>query len=129
MDAMVDWKVLQPVFGRNHYDSRVVRSCRPGFDEQTDPGGNGKWSEPNGWGGRTPQGLHRGFGYQLDDDSLNVSATQQERFQDSGSADLPGRAPSTFGQGAARIRTLYQNGSRAACNPLPVGDPNFYGCD
>lgn len=125
MDAMVDWKVKQPIFGHNHYDSRVVRSCKPGFDEETDPGGDGYWSEPSGWGGETPQGLQRGFGYIISDSTLEVLGS--ERFDDSGSLSLD-PVPSTFGQGKARVRTLYQDGHVGSCNPLPVNDAADHGC-
>lgn len=125
MDAMVDWKVKQPIIGHHHYDSRVIRSCLPGTAEETDPGGDNRWSEPSDWGGETPQGLQRGFGYIIDDSTLDILS--KERFANSGSVDVT-NAPSTFGQGGARVRTRYNNGTVGSCNPLPVNDATYHGC-
>lgn len=42
MDALLDWNTE----GTTHWDARVVRSCRPGTTEETDPGGNGSGPNP-----------------------------------------------------------------------------------
>ncbi|TIC79001.1 hypothetical protein [Nocardioides sp. GY 10127] len=114
MDVMLDWGTQ----GNEHYDSRVVRSCLPGTNEETDPDGDGYWSEPSDWGGRTVTGIQKGWGYMIDDSNLLVLSA--ERLADTGSGALWGTAPGTGTQGYARMRTRYQNGSVKSCNPLPV---------
>jgi len=126
MDVMVDWRIDQPFIGRQHYDARVVRSCKPGVDEETDPGGDREWSEPSDWEGETPHGLQRGFGLIISDSSLDVIA--RERFEDAGMVDAPQTQPSTFGQGATRVRTRYNNGNVGSCNPLPADSAEDHGC-
>lgn len=113
MDAMLDWGTLS-----GHYDSRVVRSCRRGTGEETDPGGDGYWVEPVDWGGRTVTGIHKGFGYVINDSNLHIVSS--ERFSNTGTGGLDASAPGTGTQGWARVRTRYQNGSVKSCNPLPV---------
>ena len=114
MDAMVDW-----ANGSNHYDSRVVRSCRPGFSESTDPEVDGRWSEPAGtFGGVT--GMQKGWAYMIDDSSLVVVNYPGENFTDAGTGGYESPAPGTGTQGYARVRTRYNNGTVLSCNPLPA---------
>lgn len=114
MDAMLDWDTR----GTGHYDSRVVRSCRPGTSEQTDPGGDGYWQEDSGdWDQRSITGVQKGFGYML---LPAMQIAGQERFPGSGTADLYRDPPGTGTQGWARVRTRYQDGTVKSCNPLPA---------
>lgn len=121
MDVMLDWGTN----GSGHYDGRVVRSCAPGIDEETDPDANGFWDEPSGWGGRDVTGIQKGWGYTIDDDNLLVLSAA--RLNDTGTGDLWGVAPGTGTQGFARVRTRYQNGTVKSCNPLPVTSPDGSG--
>lgn len=58
MDALLDWGTTG-----GHYDARVIRSCRPGRAEETDPGGDQSWSEPANWGGPERDWDPEGLGY------------------------------------------------------------------
>lgn len=118
MDAMLDWGN-----NGNHYDARVVRSCRPGKSEETDPGADGYWQEPSG---TNPTHIQKGYGYMISDSTLTVLA--EEPFNSVGGDDNYDVAPSTLSQGYARIRTRYQDNSVGTCNPLPVLSAFFGGC-
>jgi hypothetical protein len=121
MDAMVDWNTN----GTGHFDSRVVRSCKPGTTEST-----GWWNEPT-WGGRNINGVGKAYGYTISDQSpLPVQSYSDILWQDSGqvSGQIYTNAPGTGTSGWARVRTRYNNGTAGQCNPLPVTDPNFQGC-
>ncbi len=122
MDAMLDWGTEG---SGQHYDSRVVRSCRPYMSESTDPGGDGYWQEPADWGGAEMGGIQKGWGYVINDTTLNFVAW--ERMPDAGSGNLYPNAPATGAQGWARVRTRYQDGSVKSCNPLPVTSPDGSG--
>jgi len=128
MDSIFDWKVDQPIIGHNHYDARMVRSCRPGYGIDTDPGGDGWWSEGN-WAGETPEGAQRGGGQVISDSNLSVVAN--EKYDDAGGGALPNPAPKTKNNGSVRVRTRYENPSVAiySCNPLPANDPEYHGCN
>lgn len=132
MDAYLDWEVKQPpLLGHNHYDGRIIRSCRPGKYEETDPGGDGTWSEPttpSNWEGRQPLGMLRGWGYLIDDSSLEVLAAK-EPFANSGTFTVASPAPVTWNNGSARVRTRYQNNSVKSCNPLPAKESYKSDCD
>lgn len=68
MDAVLDWATYD-----GHYDSRRVRSCRPGFNIPTDPGGDGYWNEPTSRFQTRVNDMRVGGGVVFDDDDLNVS--------------------------------------------------------
>jgi hypothetical protein len=113
MDAMLDWYTTQP-----HYDSRVVRSCLPGYTEETDPCCGGYWSEIDSafsYVSRTS----KGYGYMIEDGSLTVSGSP-DHFDNAGAGTLWTTAPATGTQGYSRIGTRYQNGSVLSCNPTPA---------
>jgi hypothetical protein len=128
MDAYFDWAVQQPIIGHNHYDARIVRSCRPGVNTSTDPGGNGVWSEGN-WGGATPQGASRGAGLNISD-GAGLTVMTSDRFADAGTGAIPQNGEPTVNNGEVRIRTRYQNPNTPvySCNALPATDPNYQGC-
>lgn len=121
MDAFLDWGTEG-----DHYDGRVIRSCRPGTTEETDPGGNGFWSEPTDFAGAHVNGIQKGFGYMIDDGNLQV-LTGAQRMANTGSGSLDNYAPGTGTQGYARVRTRYQDGTVKSCNPLPVTSPSGSG--
>ncbi len=112
MDAMLDW------LADGHYDSRVVRSCLPGTDEESDPGGDGYWVEPSSWGDRSVTNMQKGFGYVMDDDfgettpdAFFVDPEWRERFSGSENGAFYPSPPRTTVDCWARTRTRYQNGS------------------
>lgn len=107
MDAMLDWNTSY-----SHYDSRVVRSCLPGRSEETDPGGDGWWSESQGyWPFLTS--MKKGNGYLIDDayGADGFPPLSVERFAGTDTADIYYSAPRTTVDCWARTRTRYQNGS------------------
>lgn len=114
MDAMLDWDKG----GLPHFDSRVVRSCLPGVSEETDPGGNGFWTETDP---AFPGNIFltgKGWGYVISDSTLAVQGW--EHFDNAGSGSLYSTAPGTGTQGYARVRTRCNNGTVLSCNPLPA---------
>lgn len=120
MDAFIDWGTE----GTGHYDGRIVRSCKPGTSESTDPAADGRWSEPpiDPFHYRDLGGVQQGWGYTLDDSDLTIfrGVGSMEQFDDAGGAAPDERAAGTGTQGYARVRTRYQDGSVKSCNPLPV---------
>jgi hypothetical protein len=119
MDAMLDWQTAS-----GHYDARVVRSCRPGGVATTDPGGDGYWSEPSDWAGRTVTDMQKGGGARIDDDYVNgnFALYAWEGFAGAGTGSYSSR-PRTCTDKFARMRTLYQDGHFNACDSDPA-DPN-----
>jgi hypothetical protein len=107
MDSMLDW---QPSSG--HYDSRVIRSCRPGHSNETDPGADGYWIEPSDWDGANVNDTNKGFGYIMDDDFVDgrFEIYDSEHFDNSGTGALYNSPPRTTTDCWARTRTLYEDG-------------------
>ena len=66
-DAAVDWNTN----GTGHYDARVLRNCNPGHTEQTDPGGDGWWEEPNNFDGANVTQVQRVGSYVFEDGNLS----------------------------------------------------------
>ncbi len=128
MDAFFDWRVDQPpVHGHNHYDSRQVRSCLPGWQESTDPGGDDFWSEGN-WAGENPDVSQQGWGMVISD-GPGLTMIDADRFPDAGGTTAPRNGRATTNNGSVRVRTRYQNLSVYSCNPLPANVSAYRGCD
>lgn len=123
MDAFLDWGTGGSGEESGHYDGRIVRSCKPGTSEETDPGGNGTWEEPPS--GRNLVGIQKGWGYVIYDHNLAV--IDAERFASTGTLGYDDPAPGTGTQGYARVRTRYEDGTVKSCNPLPVTSPDGSG--
>lgn len=120
IEGGVDWRTQ-----RGHYDVRVVRVCRPGATEETDPGGDGRWEEPADWDTRTVLGVRAAAGSRVDDGNLQqlgyINAPQTHGAEIYRSTD--GRSPSTASTTEYwfRVRTLYEDASRgtASVNRTP----------
>ncbi len=111
IDSMLDWQTTG-----GHYDSRVVRVCRNNRFLDTDPGGDGYWSEPTDWGGRTITDMQKGWGAYIDDDYINGNFPMYEAENFSGAGSSPYSArPRTCTDKWARMRTLYQSGNIVYC--------------
>lgn len=111
IEGAVDWRTTS-----GHYDVRVVRVCRPGATEETDPGGDGRWQEPGNWDGRTVVGIRAATGSRISDSTLQqlgeIRAPQTPSGEIYGSSN--GKSPSTSENKDhwSRVRTLYQDTSR-----------------
>lgn len=121
MDAFLDWRVVR---ASPHYDARLVRSCKPGTSEGTDPSGDGHWQEPPY--STLPvavarEGMQRGYGWIIRDTDLSL--VNRSPFPAvSPNLDAPTYAAGTGTQGHTRVRTRYENGTVKSCNPFPVYD-------
>jgi len=130
MDALLDWGTE----GTGHWDSRILRSCQPGYAVETDPGGDGFWEEPNNnilhW--RDLGGIQKGWGYTIDDDSLEIApgSANRDPFDSAGHLAPDNPAARAGARGYARIKSRLQSGSVKSCNPLPAwSSDGSGGCD
>lgn len=120
IDGAVDWKTKS-----GHYDVRVVRVCRPGGTESTDPGGDGWWLEPSDWDGRTVVGMRVAGGILIGDTypfaNHNESLSQLSVGRPYQSTNHVAPRSGSNVDFWARIRTMYQDGQRgtASINKTP----------
>lgn len=112
IEGAVDWKTNNG----HHYDVRVVRVCRPGATEETDPGGDGRWEEPSDWDGRTVTQIRAATGSRISDSTLEqlgeIPAPQVSSAVIYASSSGKSPSTSTDKDFWARVRTLYEDGSK-----------------
>jgi len=116
LDGAIDWQTTG-----GHYDVRVVRVRRPGYTEQTDPGGDHHWIEPGDWDSRTVTGIRSAAGMNITD-SYPFENKAEERWSSarpyqSTSHVAPRTAPDV--DYWARVRTIYQAGHTESHNKTP----------
>lgn len=128
IDSKIDWNTTESSQGNDHYDSRVLRNCKPGSTVETDGGNNGYWEEDStsddlaDWNSRGINRVREVVSYMVDDDDLAPqygSHPPQWSYQESGDTTIynnNANAPATDNgtDWWSRVKTRYQDGTTAA---------------
>lgn len=134
-DAMLDWLSASG----QHYDSRVLRDCKPSstntlYDWSTNQVSSQAgldtsdpwWHEPDSaWTSANISDMQKGYGYEMSDTYSNGTFAHYEAVHFSGSgtgsmANYWEHVPRTCSDHYARVLTLYNDGHYTGCKNYPA---------